>query len=103
MTGTPTAHWMPSENARVLALTTLMAAIAAAMYAGWLHGATPVDAGSPTAVLALPLIFAVAEMCVIHVHFRTEATSFSLSEIGLVLGLVYASPSQLVAAHVAGG
>ena len=42
-------------------------------------------------------------MCVVHVHYRTEATSFSLCEIALVLGLVYASPGHVVAARLVGG
>jgi diguanylate cyclase (GGDEF)-like protein len=53
----------------------------------------------PGPVMTPPLLFvcfAAVEAWVIHVHFRTEAGSFSLSEIPLVLGVLYASPRSLI-------
>ena len=93
----------PSPNARVFALGVLLASAASLLYSRFMQGEVAIDPGAHGAVLALPVIFAVAEMCVVHVHLRTEATSFSLSEIALVLGLVYASPAQVLTARLVGG
>ena len=46
--------------------------------------------------------FAVAERCVVHLHFRRHAHSFSLGDIPLVFGLLFATPVALVGATVAG-
>ena len=81
----------------------LVAATAAALYARLLHGEEALLPGHLAVVLALPVLYALAEMAVIHVQFRSEASSFSLSEVVLVLGLVYATPGELVLARLLGG
>ncbi|HVF74882.1 MAG TPA: EAL domain-containing protein [Acidimicrobiales bacterium] len=48
------------------------------------------------------VLFLVAEMSVVHIVFRRESYSFSLSEIPLVLGLFFLLPSHLVAAQLVG-
>ncbi len=53
-------------------------------------------------VLLLALGFAVAEWRVIHVQFRAQASSFSLLEIPLVIGLLYSSPRLLMAEAMIG-
>jgi diguanylate cyclase (GGDEF)-like protein len=53
-------------------------------------------------VIALVSAFALVEWRVIHVQFRAEASSFSLFEIPLVLGLLYTTPGRLVVATVGG-
>src|SRR5581483_7269572 len=50
----------------------------------------------------LALIFAAAESYPVHLHFRSETHSLSLSEIGVVLGLFLATPSSLVIGLVLG-
>jgi diguanylate cyclase (GGDEF)-like protein len=45
---------------------------------------------------ALAPAFFVAERCVVHLHFRRNAHSFSLGDIPLVLGLLFASPAGLL-------
>lgn len=52
--------------------------------------------------LVLIVIFYAVEANVVHVHFQREAHSFSLSEIPLVLGLFFASPTHLIVAQVVG-
>lgn len=47
-------------------------------------------------------LFCVAEARRIHVHFRRNAHSFSLSEIPLVLGLFFASPGMLISSRLVG-
>ncbi len=51
---------------------------------------------------ALIIAFAAAEAFVVNLHFRSEAGSFSLLEVPLVVGLVFASPGQLWSATVIG-
>ena len=51
---------------------------------------------------ALALLFGLAEVFVIHLQFRNDAHSFSLSEIPLVLGLFFSSPWELIAGQALG-
>ena len=46
--------------------------------------------------------FYLAEVFVVHLQFRKQAHTLSLSEVGLALGLFFASPANLLAAHVVG-
>ncbi|MGA8016861.1 MAG: EAL domain-containing protein, partial [Candidatus Dormiibacterota bacterium] len=50
----------------------------------------------------LAALFCVAEICVVHVQFRREAESFSLSEVPLVLGLFFDRPLTVVLACLLG-
>jgi diguanylate cyclase (GGDEF)-like protein len=87
---------------RVGALGALVAALAAALYALALAGLpAPTPLGVPWWVLVL--VFLLAEARVVHLHFRSEAHSLSLSEAGLVFGLFFASPLGLLTAQLAGG
>ncbi|MGD0372720.1 MAG: diguanylate cyclase, partial [Candidatus Dormibacteria bacterium] len=47
-------------------------------------------------------LFCVAEICVVHVQFRREAQSFSLSEVPLVIGLFFDRPLTVVLAYLLG-
>ncbi|MDQ3982012.1 MAG: ATP-binding protein, partial [Actinomycetota bacterium] len=51
---------------------------------------------------AIAALFFLAEVCVVHLQFRREAHSFSLSEIPLVLGLFFLPPPVLVLAQLVG-
>jgi diguanylate cyclase (GGDEF)-like protein len=46
--------------------------------------------------------FAVAELCIVHVEFRRNVHIFSLSELPLVFGLVFAEPSAMLLAVLIG-
>jgi len=48
------------------------------------------------------MIFAAAEVFVVHLKFRREAHSFSLSEIPLLLGLFYTTPGTLILVQMLG-
>jgi diguanylate cyclase (GGDEF)-like protein len=50
----------------------------------------------------LAALFCVAEICVVHVQFRREAESFSLSECALVIGLFFDRPVTVVLACLLG-
>jgi len=50
----------------------------------------------------LALVFFVSEVTVVHLRFRRDAHSFSMSEIPLVLGFFFASPVELVVGQLIG-
>jgi diguanylate cyclase (GGDEF)-like protein len=52
--------------------------------------------------LALAPVFYLAESYVIHIHFRRQAHTVSLNEVGLVSGLFLVEPGGLLAAMVIG-
>ena len=52
--------------------------------------------------LVLAVLFYLAETCLVHLHFRRSAHSFSMSEVPLVLGLFFATPRELLLAQFAG-
>src|SRR3954452_8543882 len=86
----------------VWGLTAGMAALALVLALTVLRGWAPLAPLSlqlPWTMLAA--LFALAELCVVSVQFRQEATTFSLGEVPLVLGLVVASPTRLVLAQLA--
>ena len=51
---------------------------------------------------AVAALFAGAEVAVMHLRFRRDTHSFSMSEIALVLGLFVVSPATLIAAQAVG-
>jgi diguanylate cyclase (GGDEF)-like protein len=52
--------------------------------------------------VVLAALFYLAEANVVHLHFRRQTHSFSLSELALVLGLFFADPLAIVAAQAVG-
>lgn len=63
----------------------------------------PIPAGDISSPLwVLVVMFALAETLVVHVEFRGNGYSFSLSELPLVIGLFTAAPVDLVLGHLAG-
>ena len=74
----------------VWALNALVLAVAFALYAGPVHGLPPL-ARPHLPWWAIAIAFAVAERCVVHLHFRRGAHSFSLGDIPLVFGLIFCS------------
>src|SRR5919204_563305 len=50
----------------------------------------------------LAIAFGVAERCVVHLQFRRSAHSFSLGDLPVVFGLLFASPHDLVLAGLVG-
>jgi len=74
----------------VWGLNVLILAAAAALYAGPVHGLPPL-ARPHLPWWAIAIAFAVAERCVVHLHFRRGAHSFSLGDIPLVFGLIFCS------------
>ncbi|MEA2682962.1 MAG: hypothetical protein QOK05_1290 [Chloroflexota bacterium] len=81
--------------------TSLALAAVGALYLSWSASAPLANAGLP-ATVALTLAFAAAEVWVVHVQFRRETHTISLSEIPVTVGLFFLSPPLLLAAQFVG-
>jgi diguanylate cyclase (GGDEF)-like protein len=95
----------PARLARVLrharaihpvwGLNVALIAAAAALYIGPVHGLQPL-AHPHLPWWAIAIAFAIAERCVVHLHFRRGAHSFSLGDIPLVFGVIFCSAESFV-------
>jgi diguanylate cyclase (GGDEF)-like protein len=95
----------PARLARVLrhargihpvwGLNVALIATAAALYIGPVHGLEPL-AHPHLPWWAIAVAFAIAERCVVHLHFRRGAHSFSLGDIPLVFGVIFCSAESFV-------
>jgi len=83
-------------------LTALLAGGAALLVTGPLHDLPTASGALTFHWWSLAPLFLVAEICVLHLYFGRDAHTVSLSEIPLVLGLLFATPLDLVVAQVAG-
>lgn len=87
------------------AVWTLSALVAIVVAAGtaWAHLALPaVEAPFHLDWYELAPAFYAVELAVVHMRFRRNSYSFSLSEIPVVLGLFFSTPADLVIGHVVG-
>ncbi|HWB72857.1 MAG TPA: EAL domain-containing protein [Egibacteraceae bacterium] len=91
-----------SGSARVWALTTVLAAAAGGLHVAAVGPLAPLQVPLRLPVWVLATLFALAEASVFHVSFRRHVHSRSMSEVPLVLGLVFARPDELVLAHLTG-
>ncbi|MDA0159268.1 EAL domain-containing protein [Solirubrobacter ginsenosidimutans] len=78
-----------------------LASIAIALFFVSLHGAEPLtDPHLPWWAIAVG--WALAETCVVHLHFRRSAHSFSLADFPFVFGLAFASGDGFMAGALLG-
>jgi diguanylate cyclase (GGDEF)-like protein len=91
-----------SGSSWVWLLTGLVAAMAVATYLLGVRPLGPLELGFRLPWWALGAMFYVAELGVVHLRFRRDAYSFSMSEIPLVLGLFFADPAAIVPAYLLG-
>jgi diguanylate cyclase (GGDEF)-like protein len=87
---------------RVWMLTGAIVAATIALYAGVIVNIEPLDTPIRLSWWMLAALFYLTEIYVVHLEFRRDAHSFSLSEIPLVLGLFFATPSEFVLAQLLG-
>ena len=98
-------HSEGNVQARVRAiwlLAALVACAAIALYVGVVRDLPAYTGGWQIPWWALALAFAATEVFVIHAHIRGSAQTLSLSEIPLVIGLLLATPQDLVLAQILG-
>ncbi|MGH2710849.1 MAG: ATP-binding protein [Actinomycetota bacterium] len=91
-----------SGPAKIAILTASLATVAAALFTFGVLNIPGPSGHLRTPLWALAAMFALAEILVVHVEFRGNAYSFSLSELPFVIGLFTAAPVDLVAAHLLG-
>jgi diguanylate cyclase (GGDEF)-like protein len=89
-------------DAGVWALIVVIASGALALWAGPVRGLDAVRTPTQVPWVVVAALFALAEANVVHVYRRGDAHSFSLSEVPLVVGLFFLSPTQLLVAALAG-
>ena len=99
--GIPTPQRVATRH-RVLLLVMLLAAAGGALFLTLVR-----QLPSPETPLALPWVtwvvaFAATEVFVVHVQLQRDSHSFSLTDLVFVAGLYLISPTDLVAAQVAG-
>lgn len=75
----------------------------AAAAASWFADALqPIESPIHLRWWMLAILFYFGEITVVHLRFRQNAHSFSMSEIPLVLALFFASPAELIVAQLVG-
>jgi hypothetical protein len=79
----------------VWGLNVALLAAAGALFAGPVHGLASL-AHPHLPWWAIAVAFAAAERCVVHLHFRRGAHSFSLGDIPLVFGMIFCSANSFV-------
>ena len=85
----------------VWAVNIIVLSLALVLYLGPARGLAPI--ASPQVPWWLVAVgFALAERCVVHLHFRRGAHSFSLGDIPLVFGLLFCSAEGVIAACLLG-
>ena len=92
---------MMKPAARVWLLNLALLAVAAALFVGPVRGLAPL-AHPYLPWWLMALAFGAAERCVVHLHFRGGAHSFSLGDVPLVFGLIFCSGPDLVIGWVLG-
>jgi signal transduction histidine kinase len=91
-----------TPSRRIWLLNGGLAAATVGLFVGVVQGLPAADTSVRVPWWALAAAFYVAEVWVVHIQFRREAYSFSLSEIPLVMGLFFVSPEGLVLAQLVG-
>jgi diguanylate cyclase (GGDEF)-like protein len=79
----------------------LLVAAAAAIFLTLEQGLPPLESPRLQWWMLAPAFF-IAERCVVHLQFRRSAHSFSLGDIPLVFGLIFASANDLLAGVLIG-
>ena len=87
---------------RVWILTVLLVLIALALFVGTIHSLEALAAPFRLPWWGVAVAYGLAEILVVHLQFRRDTHSFSLSEIPLVVGLFFLRPDELLLALIAG-
>jgi diguanylate cyclase (GGDEF)-like protein len=91
-----------SRGLGVWVLTLLVGAASVALLTTVVSGVAPVS-GVRLPWWVLAPAFLVAEATVVHLHFRRDAHSFTLSEVPLAFALAAAAPVEAIAGRLVGG
>src|SRR5688500_5729255 len=92
----------PVGAAPVWVLNLVIIALGGLLHATLCHRIGVLDSRLQIPWYLLAMGFGLAEIHVVHLRFRSEAHSFSLNEIPLILGLFFCSANGLVLAQLVG-
>jgi diguanylate cyclase (GGDEF)-like protein len=91
-----------SIGASIGLLTGLVVAVSAGLYLGLLRGEpAPTQTFHITWWALAPMVY-LAEVSLVHLHFRRDNHSFSLGEVSLVLALLFCSPREILLGQAVG-
>jgi diguanylate cyclase (GGDEF)-like protein len=79
-----------------------MVTVAALAMVLWARDLTRIQDGLEIRWFHLAIAFFLSEVTVVHLRFRRDAHSFSMSEIPLVIGLFFVAPIELIVAQLVG-
>jgi diguanylate cyclase (GGDEF)-like protein len=96
------ARALATGTSRVWVVNALLVLTATALILGPLRDMRPEGALPAIPWPVLALLAALAEVCVVHLHYHREAHSFSLREMVLVVALFSASPITMVLTQTLG-
>src|SRR5438067_2657683 len=91
-----------SATERVLVLSTTLAGIAALIHWVVVRPLPSLPAPFHLHWVVLAVAFTATEVFVVHLQFRRESHSISLSELSLVIGLLFCRPEDIVLARLLG-
>lgn len=91
-----------SENTPVLALSAVLWLASFVLWITVLRGADPISDSLSIPWWTIGIAMLITESWLVHVHFRTETGSFSFSELPIILGVLFTSPTWLLPAAVVG-
>ncbi|MFI5494815.1 putative bifunctional diguanylate cyclase/phosphodiesterase [Actinoplanes sp. NPDC051859] len=92
-----------SPDGRVVAIVAVLVALVVTVQALWARGQSLFGGREALLLLVLATLFAFAERFVVVFPVRRGAHTISLSEVPLVLALIWCSPAAVVLARVLGG
>ncbi|MEV6597171.1 GGDEF domain-containing protein [Actinoplanes sp. NPDC051346] len=92
-----------APDGRVLAIAVVLALVVTGVQVLWARDQPPLSARAALILLVLAALFACAERFVVVFPVRRGAHTISLSEIPLVLGLIWCAPAAIVLARILGG
>jgi diguanylate cyclase (GGDEF)-like protein len=95
------AQWVAGPP-RVWVFNLVLATVAAGLFLIGIRGLPALDAPIAIEWWHLAIAYGLAEILVVHLQFRRDTHSFSLSEIPLLIGLFFVPPDQLLLALLAG-
>jgi diguanylate cyclase (GGDEF)-like protein len=90
------------QTRQVALLTSMLFAAGWFVFAAFVDHSWVAPAGFTGAVVVVAILVAVSEAYPVHLHFRSQVHSLSLSDAALVFGLFTLSPAHLLGAYLGG-
>lgn len=91
-----------AADVRIWIFAAALGLFATTLYVEVLPGLRQLDSPFQVPLWAFVTLFALAEVCVVHIDLRRQVFSASLTEIPLVLGMYFIAPRGLVLSYLAG-